>query len=161
MFVSSYSTYVSTNTSERTARTRSTDTKENTSFSYKRSNDPKPLKQHNFPVDYIAESKTFGNKIELELQKEQLQGSNNEEIKQLKNSMQELNAYSTLQNAKQAYKDNSKIFSLLRIPHATLDQTPTIDKKLPDDLQELQEKSLRQEMLNTYIQNDSYYQITA
>ncbi len=161
MFVSSYSTYVSANTSERTARTRSSDTKENTSFSYKRSSDPKPLTQHNFPVDYIAQSKTFGNKIELELQKEQLQDNNNKELKQLKSSMKELDTYSTLQNAKQAYKDNSKIFSLLRIPHVTLDQTPTIDKKLPNDLQELQEKSLRQEMLNTYVQNDSYYQITA
>ncbi len=161
MFVSSYSTYVTANTSERTARTRSSDTKQSTSFSYKRSSDPKPLLQHNLPVDYIAKSKTLGNKIELALQKELTQDDNNKELKQLKSSIKAFDTYTTLQNAKQAYKDNSKIFSLLRIPHATLDQTPTIDKKLPSELQKLQEKSLRQEMLNTYIQNDSYYQITA
>ncbi len=161
MFVSSYSTYVSANTSDRTARTRSNDTKESTSFSYKRSSDPKPLTQNTFPVDYIAQSKTFGNKIALDLQQEEMPNSDKEEIKQLKSSMQELNSYSTLQNAKQAYTDNSKIFSFLRIPEPTLDQTPKVDTKLPNDLQKLQEKTLRQEMLNTYTQNNNYFKITA
>ncbi len=161
MFVSSYSTYINTNSSERTTKSRASDAKEKLSFSYKRSSDPKPLAQNTFPLDYVAQSKTFGNKIELEFQQEQLQNKDNKELQELKSSMKKFSSYSTLQNAKQAYTDNSKIFSLLRVPHAPLDQTPTIDKKLPDDLQVLKEQNLRYEMLNTYIQNDNYYKITA
>ena len=46
-------------------------------------------------------------------------------------------------------------------PSVTLSQTPSIDKKQSLDIQKIQEKNLRQTMVNTYLANDKYFQITA
>ena len=53
------------------------------------------------------------------------------------------------------------MFPIIKKPAFTLSQTPKIDEKLPLDVQEAKEKTLRHTMLNTYISNDNYYRITA
>jgi len=151
MFVSSYSTYISTNTSDKTDKYRAQSSKNDlNSFSKELSKSP-ILKSHinqTMPIDYISNYKSFNNQQKLQ---------------QLVKSQDELNLknISTMNNAKVAYEDNSKMFSLIKKPMASLSQTYNIDKKLPKEIQDIQEKSLRLVMVNTYLSNDKYYQVTA
>ena len=162
MFVSSYSTYISTNPSQRTDKSRSEGEKSFSSLIPK-TLDVNSVKFSNLaiPVDYISKSQAFSNQLELELQKRELNNQDKNGLGETKKSITEFSNTKMIQNFKQAYSDNSKIFSLFKIPHATQDQTPKIDKKLPDDVQEIAKQALRDAMLNTYIQNDRYYQLTA
>lgn len=159
MFVSSYSTYISTNSSDKTDKQGSQTTKDFSKLTAKAQEIPDTqLFNSKIPIDYISKSKTFNNKLEVQLQQHQLQNLNTKEIAKTKNIVTEFSNYSSLKNAKQAYTDNAKIFSLFKMPQITLDQAPKIDKKAPVDVQE---KNLRNLMVNTYIQNDKYYQLTA
>ena len=63
--------------------------------------------------------------------------------------------------AQLAYASNSTMFSLVPKPKVTLTQTPSIDKKLPENAQKAQESFLKLAMLHTYISNENYYHITA
>ena len=53
------------------------------------------------------------------------------------------------------------MFSLIQKPLGTLNQTPKIDKTLPSNLQELKKQFIRRDMINTYISNQSYYNLTS
>ena len=150
MFVSSYNTYISTNNSQKIEKKESP-RREESSFSVKFSPKSLPVLSTttNLPVNYISNYKVLNNQQKLQQETSQ----NNEKLKFTK-----INAHL---NATNAYTDNSKIFSLLLKPRATLDQTPHVDKKLPVEVQEIQEENLRHTMVNTYIANDNYYKITA
>lgn len=151
MFVSSYNTYVHTsNTNKSTDFKRSDDKESSESFSKSLSdlNVLKPYTDRNLPIDYVSNYKSFHNHQRLQ---EQLESQSEYKLKQL----------STLNNAKVAYDENSKMFPLAKKPHASLSQTPKIDEKLPPLDQEAKEKVLRHTMLNTYISNDNYYRVTA
>ena len=164
MFVSSYSTYIHPNTSERTARQRfEKQGSESQKFNIKSSESESDVnfKSSNLPIDYILKSNTFSNKQELELQKQQLKESSDIDLSKTKNNLSKFNEPNSLLNAKNAYESNSEMFSLFQKPHPTLDQTPKIDLQLPKQAQEVKEINLRHSMVNTYIQNDRYYQITA
>ena len=169
MLVSSYNTYISTNTHNKHTRDREVDSKSSSSKTYKPFELPKiePPVVSNLPVDYILKSKTFNNKLELKRQEIELENPQKQDSSQpqVKNSPQSSTYLSkeflftkTMQNAKKSYEDNSKTFSLIKIPSFTQDQTPKVDNRLPSNEQELQ---MRHTMVNTYINNDRYYQITA
>lgn len=162
MFVSSYNTYVSTSPSDRTTKVRADSEKSYSSYSSK-SFDVPSTKFFNsaIPIDYISKSQAFSNQLELELQKRQLKDPENKEGIETKKVITEFSNTKMIQNFKKAYSDNSKITSLFKLPHATQDQTPKIDISQPNDVQELIAKTLRHDMVNTYIQNDKYYQLTA
>lgn len=151
MFVSSFNTYIGTNSSNKSENYRDRDFKGDAdSFGGELSKSTilKPYTDKSFPVDYVTNYKYFNNRQKIE---EQLQNQNGEELKKL----------NTLNNAKVAYEENTKMFSLLKKPTLTLSQTPKIDEKLPRDAQEAKEKSLRHTMVNTYLENDKYYRVTA
>jgi len=151
MFVSSFSTYINTESTARTQQNKVRESKNSTkSFETKllsktvKNVDTSPK----FPINYISNYKSLNNQ-----QKLQENPQNSEKTKFLK-----LEAKT---EAKNAYSNNSKIFSLILPPRATLDQTPRIDKKLPENIQNIKEKNLRHTMVNTYISNENYYRVTA
>lgn len=151
MYVSSFSTYINADSSRRTQNS-SSQKSEGTSKLFETSFDSKTLKNADttpkFPISYISNYKALNNQQKLQDNK-QSQGR------------VEFVKIQTLDSAKNAYTDNSKIFSLLLKPKATLDQTPKIDKQLPQNIQNIKENNLRNTMVNTYISNDNYYKITA
>ncbi|MBU0721370.1 hypothetical protein KJ877_08505 [bacterium] len=157
MFVSSYSTYINTNSSARNDGADSQKVKKEPSFGSGLS-EKQTLSftdAIHLPVDYIAKKSAFWHK--LELQKKEAQNTQ----KDIEQKTKEFTQHKTLQNAQKAYTENSKIFSLFLKANPTLDQTPKIDKKLPKDIQDLKEKNIRHTMVNTYLSNDRYYQLTA
>ena len=151
MYVSSFSTYINTESTTRTQQNRVQESK-NTTESFETKLLSKTVKNVDtspkFPINYISNYKALNNQ-----QKLQENPQNSEKTRFLKLEAQT--------EAKNAYSDNSKIFSLILPPRATLDQTPRIDKKLPDNIQDIKEKNLRYTMLNTYISNENYYKVTA
>jgi hypothetical protein len=151
MFVSSYNTYVNTTNSTKSSELRRSDDKEKSdSFSKSLSDSTilKPYNDKNLPINYISNYKSFHNHQRLQ---EHLQSQNEYNLKQL----------NTLNSAKIAYDENSKMFPLAKKPSSSLSQTPKIDEKLPPKDQEAKEKVIRHVMVNTYISNDNYYRITA
>jgi hypothetical protein len=154
MYVSSYNTYVSTNSSEKTQRNQTQNTKESSSnFSSKLSlsTPQKSLSQHTqqLPVNYISNYKSLNNQQRL-----QEDFNKNTQTKKF-------TKIATMQSAKNAYSENSVLFASLRVPKITLSQTPTVDKKLSLKAQEAQKNALKHTMVNTYIANENYYKITA
>ncbi|EDZ62345.1 hypothetical protein SMGD1_0634 [Sulfurimonas gotlandica GD1] len=151
MFVSSYNTYVSTNSSDRTANQRVDRAKPSDgSFESKLQLDSvlESKNTQNLPITYISNYKAFSNKQKMQ---EEFQSKDTEKYAKINSK----------KNAKNAYADNSTMFSLFLEPKATQSQTPQVDQKLPSDLQKAQEQNMRHIMVNTYLANDKYYQITA
>jgi len=151
MFVSSFSTFVhSTNTNKSIDFKKNDEKEKSESFSKSLSDLTilKPYSDKSLPINYISNYKSFHNHQKLQ---EHLQSQGEYTLKQL----------STLNSAKVAYDENSKMFSLARKPSLSLSQTPKIDEKLPRQEQEAKEKTLRHSMINAYISNDNYYRVTA
>lgn len=163
MFVSSYNTYIQTNTSDKVTKQKDQTSKSEPSFSSKFLEQPKlePVIVSTLPVDYVNKAKSFNNKLEMKRQEEALKNPNNDNASKSKELTKEFTSRKTLQNAQTAYEDNSKMFSLYKKPHHSLDQTPSTDTNLPENIQKLKEQNMRRTMVNTYLQNDRYYQITA
>jgi len=151
MFITSYNTYISTNTTDRTQKSGALDSK-SSSNSFKSNLLDNPVIEskstQNLPISYISNYKAFNNKQKLQ---QEIQNPDGEKFSKIK----------TMQNMKTAYSDNSKVFSLLIQPGHTLNKAPKIDLKLPKDIQELKEQNMRRTMVNTYLENDKYYLITA
>ena len=151
MFVSSYSTYINTGTSDKTNKLK-IDNQKNVSKSFSSELSKSTLLEayssNKLPIDYVSNYKSFNNKQRLQ----QLVKSQNE---------LDLKRTTVINNAKTAYEDNSKMFSLLKKPTTTLNQIKKIDEKLPQNIQDIQKSNLKHTMVNTYIENDRYYQITA
>ena len=152
MFVSSYSTYIDTNRLQKSQETQKEEKKtENGAFSKKLNLNLSSLQKStvNFPINYISDYKVLNNQQKLE-----------QDVAQNRQK-QKFSKIQSFDNAKTAYSDNTKIFSLLVKPRATLNQTPRIDKKMPQNAQEAKESIMKHEMINTYIANENYYKITA
>ena len=151
MYVSSFNTFVNTDS---TTRTHANKVKESKSVpeSFKTKLLSKTVKNLNtspkFPINYISNYKALNNQQKLQ---ENPQNSAKTKFLKLEAEVE----------AKNAYSDNSKIFSLILAPRATLDQTPKINRELPRNIQDIKENNLRHTMLNTYIANENYYKITA
>ncbi len=151
MFVSSYNTYINPNSSDKVQKSREEESKKSSdSFSSKLLTKPAQnlSESSNLPINYVSNYKVLNNQQKLY---EETQNKSKENFTKI----------NALTNAKDAYSNNSKIFSLLIKPRATLDQTPQVDKRMPVNAQEGKAKSLRHAMINTYIANDNYYKITA
>lgn len=151
MFISSYNTYVNTNNADKTVNQKIEKSKPSgASFASElaQNNIVESKNTQNLPITYISNYKAFSNK-----QKLQEEFQNKDEVKYTK--------MKAIKSAKDAYEDNTIMFSLFIEPKATQSQTPHIDENLPTDLQKAKEKQLRHVMVNTYLANDKYYQITA
>ncbi len=163
MFVSSYNTFISTNSQDKGTTERSSSPKEASSFKsnlYLPQETPQN-KSLNLQIDYVANSKSFGNKLELDRQEQELQNHKDSGLSKSKELTKEFMSNNSMKSAQLAYKEGSNIFSPLRKTHPAIDQTPTIDKNLPNNTQELKGQNMRHVMVNTYLSNDKYYQITA
>lgn len=151
MFVSSYNTYVNATNNTKNSDFKRIDEKEKSENFTKNLSDlnvVKPYSDKNLPIDYISNYKSFHNHQKLQ---EHLESQSEYKLKQL----------STQNSAKEAYAENSKMFSLTKKPHTSLSQTPKTDEKLPLKDQEAKERALRHTMVNTYTSNENYYRITA
>lgn len=163
MFVSSYNTYIQTNASDRVTKQKEQTSKSDTPFSTKFIKQPK-LEQvavSTLPVDYVNRAKSFNNMLEMKRQEEDFKNTDSKNTSKSLELTKEFMSRKTLQNAKTAYEDNSEMFSIYKKPHHSLDQTPSMDTTLPQNIQKLKEQNMRRTMVNTYMQNDKYYQITA
>lgn len=161
MFVSSYNTYISSNSTDKTAKVvQERERGDKSSFASKlfakSSISTENLK--NLPINYISSNTALANKQELDYQR---MDQKNTALKDTKELTEMLSKQSTLSSAKSAYLDNSKMFSFLQKPKVTLSQTPQIDSRQDNSTQDIEEKNLRHTMVNTYLENDKYYQITA
>lgn len=162
MFVSSYNTYINTNTSTKDIRSNPTSKDGNSKLFQKLPShlDTKTTSSTT-PANYISNTKALYNKQLIQSQQEHLKNKEENNYLKTQELSTKFSSISSLGSAKTAYSENSIMFSFLRKPHPTLNQTPQIDKKMPQELQKLQENHIRHNMLNTYLQNDKYYQITA
>jgi len=153
MFVSSYNTYIDTSATQRTQKEKNNSVKKPTEpFALKLN---QPLKEEitqtqKLPINYISKYKSLNTKQEL-----QKQNLANDPAKM------KFTKISSLASAQVAYGENSKLFSLLIKPKPTLNQTPKLDKQLPEDAQKAQANTMKNVMLNAYIANENYYRITA
>jgi lipopolysaccharide export LptBFGC system permease protein LptF len=142
MFISSYNTFVHTNASQTHQKERVEKAKasNNTFASKLLQNEVIQSKNtQDIPITYISNYKAFSNKQKLY---NSFEDENREKYTNIK----------SIKNAKIAYEDNSKMFSLFLEPKTTQSQTPKIDENLP---------FMRHKMVNTYLENDRYYKITA
>jgi len=148
MFVSSYNTYVNTINTDKTKKQDLKKVDENSNFSSKLNQNTQiviPKNSIEAPINYISNYKSFANKQKIDQQ-----------LAHKENQTKELVSYTkinTIQNAKASYETNAKTYPLLNIPKPTIGQAQKEDEKLPTKLQ--------QKMVNTYIDNDNYYKITA
>ncbi|MCW8895931.1 hypothetical protein [Sulfurimonas sp.] len=148
MFISTYNTYITTDTSEKSHKTTANGNKDKPEQFASERYEKKistPAASKNLPVDYVSNYKFIYNQPE--------QTKNPDEIKFKKIKDMSL--------AKTAYEDNSIMFSLVKKPTVTISQLIKPNKEQPQNIQELKEQNLRNTMVNTYIENDKYYQITA
>ncbi len=164
MFVSSYGTYITTNASQKSAKVDNQSAKSDSKLfatQLAQKTPSKSLLSFATPVNYVKQSNAPYNKELLRSQQEQEKKNVESDFKKATASTQKFSANLTLNSAKVAYTENSTLFSFLRKPQSTLEQTPKIDRDEPQNVQELQERNVRRAMVNAYVENDRYYQITA
>ena len=149
MFISSYNTYNDISNLQKNNKNKS-DRKGSVFTQYRQ----KSIKTFNNnalyikPISYLYSSKTFNNKYRL-----QEQNSQKSQIKFTK--------LTSISHARDAYEESSKIYSFFKSTNISINQTPKINKNLPQELKKLKTENLRHTMLDTYIENDKYYKITA
>jgi len=157
MFVSTYTTYINTNSTDRAQKER-LDSQRDLSSRFELKKELPAQTQTSLvqqvktqlPVDYISNYKVLNNQQKLQ---DNTQTKTEEKTKFTK--------IITLNNAKNAYSENSILFASLMKPKVTLSQTPSLDYKLAEDSFGAQESILKHKMINTYIANENYYKITA
>jgi len=152
MFVSTYSTYVSTNTNDKLNKARlNTQKTVDKSFAKALVNVPtiQAYDTKNIPINYISNYKSFNNKQKL--QNSELKSKNEVKFKKMNDVI----------NAKDSYKSNSHMFSLVSLPKIPLNQIAKISENYPQSIQDIKEQNTRYKMVNTYLENDKYYQVTA
>jgi len=149
MFISSYNTYVQTNATDKTSKTKDIKEPQHTnSFASQFLKKPQLQKPQlsNTPINYVQDSKVFNNKQKLNQNIESKQGLVN---------ANKFNFTSSLTNAKVAYTSNSNMFSIVAKPKPSLSQ----EQNIKNDPSSTIYKKLS--AINTYLSNDKYYQITA
>ena len=155
MFVSSYSTYLHTNTTDKT--TKKEELKEP---SLDKSFNPKDLTNQqntaksltNTPINYVS-NKALSTKAQIQQQDQQNTKNN---------STEKYTSINSQIKASSAYASNSTMFSLMINYKTPIKQSnTTISQNLPQDIKDIKESFLKEKMVNTYIANDNYYKITA
>lgn len=157
MFVSSYSTFIGTNTVDKTQKEKQASTYSEKQYRFARQqakqnplSEPHGLSKQELPLNYISDFKVLSNQQKLQQSAQSQQKTKSQEIKGF-----------TLQKAQSAYEENSTLFTSKRKPKITLDQMPLLNTSLPQSSYSAQEKILKYKMVNTYIANDNYYKVTA
>ena len=157
MFVSSFSTYITNNTSNRAAKTTAnTEDEKSSSFTHNLSKNTKqtPLLKQSTSINYISQGKAQYNKQMIEISQKSMQNSKNNDFKTANKTRNSFSSNASIKSAKVAYVDNSKMFSIVAKPKISINtQTISGDKYT-------QEKA-KYSAINTYISNDKYFQITA
>lgn len=164
MFVSSYNTYIQTDNSTKESRQRVEKPSSSTeSFGEKLTQKTSLSNVSNSaaPIDYISRGQARSTKQELEFQKEQLKNSDKQAPQELKETISKFALHNSLNGAKNAYGTSDKIYSLLPKQTTTIDQTPVMDRNLPEEAYEAKELAMKHKMINTYIANENYYRVTA
>ena len=162
MFVSSYNTYIQTNNSNKARKDVEKSNESRSDFASTLKTQPVRVENHSeIPSNFLSTNQILKNRQKIEYQQQKSSTPNNKEIVKTVNIANRFTQFKTLNNAKTAYNDNSKMFSLKRKPLLTLDQTPKIEKNISEDLKKVKEQNLRNTMVNTYISNENYYKITA
>lgn len=142
MFIASYATYVPTLPA---AKANSAKEKDFT---------PK--------TDIFAEKKSVPEKTETSLELKKNISSYNLYNKEQNKDLALYEKIKTLQNAQTAYKETTQPFASMKKPK-TLPQNgfSTQSFTLPKEAKTAQEQLLKTKMVNTYIENDNYYKVTA
>jgi len=164
MFVSSFSTYITNDNTQKVSKSRDESSKANSKlFQYSATESPtKFLSTSNRPINYISQGQAQHNKQILQTKQEDIKNLQKENFVKTEKSVNSFNLHVTFKNAQTAYKANSIMFPRLRKPQTTtVNQNPKVDKELPQDIQKIKEQNIRHIMVNTYLANDNYYQITA
>ena len=154
MFVSAYSTYLNTSSINKTTKEKviSLPSKPfSLNETLKSGLETSKLLQDT-PVNYLSHNKVISTKQRIYQQLEQNSAQKN--IETFTNINSQIHAPTT-------YTENTKMFPLTLREQLTLKGKEPVDKTLPKELQELKESNLKTLMVNTYIENDKYYQITA
>ncbi len=153
MYVSSYSTYLHTNTTDKTTSKKiSKELPTDKLFTYKGLNSSQNLAKPalNTPANYISSHTSLSTKAQIQQQLE-----NN-------NSTTKFTMINSQTKASSAYNDNSIMFSLIPKNQPTIKQnTQNINQNLPQEIKDIKESFLKIKMLDTYNSNNNYYQITA
>jgi hypothetical protein len=151
MYVSSFSTFVHSSSTQKTYKEKETTPSKDTKNPFETVLNPKanttPLKQQ-LPINYISDYKVLNNQQKLQ----------NDQNKQELVKFTKVNAQN---NAKTKYVENITTFSLFAKPKTTLNQTPKVSTKLSPEIQDISKQNLRNTMINTYTANEKYYQITS
>ena len=165
MFVSSYSTYIQSDFSSKDSKQKleklSSASENFGSKLAQKSTPTSGFSSSPIPVDYISRSQTHTNKQELEFQKGQLKNPDNKEAKATKETLNTFTSHNALSSAKNAYEASNKMYSVFPKQSITIDQTPKMDKNLPQEAHEAKDLAMKHKMVNTYISNDNYYRATA
>jgi len=142
MFIASYATYVPTVS---TAKINSAKEKDFT---------PK--------TDISADKKSTPEKIETPLGLNKTISSYNLYNKEKNRNLDLYEKIKKFQNAQTAYKETTQPFSSMRKPKAPQQNSfSTLNLTLPQEAKNAQESLLKTKMVNTYIENDNYYKVTA
>lgn len=156
MFVSAYSTYIQTDSTNKNIRQKDAEYQNRSAFSSKLYEKSMPALSNgaSLTVDYIAKNNNFYTKLFLEKHQD-------EQSAQTKELTHKFIDQSTLQDAKKAYTQMPKMSALFRETFMALDKTDSAASKPSQETQELKDVKMRKLMINTYIANDNYYKITA
>lgn len=165
MFVSSFTTYVDTNRSNKIQKQDAKTVEERSKVFASLLEKKSYLTLENSvakPLNYIQTPTTQYNQERIQAQQNMLQNSSkSSEIEKTLNATKSISSQINSDIAPIAYLDNTRLFSFIKKPHVPLNQTPTIDPKAPKELQDAKKNALRRVMIKTYIANDFYYKITA
>lgn len=157
MFVPAYTTLVQTNRSQEIAKQKVQKSQvPSQDFSTKLSN---KVSSHHLKSSSSVVIHDF-NKNNLTT-KQEILNQNTKDYKQVKETLTKFNGQNSLVQAQNAYTNNSKMFSLIKIPTSPLNQKPSHETTLPREPKEIKEANVRYKMINTYIDNNNYYKITA
>lgn len=166
MFISSYNTYINAiNTTNKPEKKLQEDSK--TTFTLKDTKNTLSKNLLNFSnnsqhIDYLSSSKVFQNKLILEYQQEQMQNpKSKEKLSTLERITKQFNKPISLENISSIYIQNSKKFSIMKKPLSPICQKEPQKSEKNFSLNRAKEKILREEMINTYIQNENYFNIPA
>lgn len=150
MFVSTYSTYLNTGSVNKTSKEKDSSESSNSSklfeHALKGTQVPSAKLLQNSPISYISHNKIMSTKERIN---QQLQQNSYE------SDLKKLTTIKSQTQAPSAYAANSKMFSLVI-------KNPKMAKQVENNpLKELKEDTQRAKMIDTYTQNDKYYQLTA
>jgi hypothetical protein len=164
VFVSSYNTYVQTDSSVKDAKQKlQKPNSSSDSFAQKlaQKTPTANFTSSPIPAEFISKNQANINKQNLEFQKEQTKNPQDVSAKEIKETLKKFSANNSLTSAKNAYENSNKMYFLFPKQAISIDQTPKMDKNLPQEAYEAKELNMRHKMVNTYVSNDKYYQITA